>query len=262
MILETIVTYKKEELEHFKRRVRVEELKAKARDARRPLPLGEALRQPPRDFAVIAELKRKSPSKGVLREDYDPAAIARGYEEAGAAALSVLTDEHFFGGHLDHLREVRQAVALPLLRKDFLWDPYQIFAAREAGADAILLIAAMLEPNQIADLQGTAEEWGLSVLLEVHDLEEAQTAHRVGAKIVGVNNRDLKTFQVDVARTEALLPALPAEAVKISESGLDSREVLGRLKGKGVDAFLIGEAFMKAPQPGAALGKLLKAGTP
>lgn len=259
MILDKIYKYKLEELEHYKRRDRPEEVKARAQDASyRPLSLAQALREGGRPFAVIAEIKRQSPSKGVLRADFDPVAIARGYEEAGAAALSVLTDEHFFGGHLDHLRQVRQAVALPLLRKDFVWDPYQIYVAREAGADAILLIAAMLGRWQMEDLQGLAEELGLSVLVEVHDVPEAERAAGIGAKVVGINNRDLKTFKVDVGLTEALLPKLPAAAVKVSESGLDSVEVLKRLKVAGADAFLIGEAFMKAPHPGEALKGFLK----
>lgn len=258
MILEKIVAYKKEELEHFKRRVRLEELKARARDARIPLSLASALQDTSQAFAVIAEIKKKSPSKGVLREDFDPLVVAKEYQDAGAAALSVLTDEHFFGGHLDHLRTVRQAVSIPLLRKDFLWDPYQVYAALDAGADAILLIAAMLEESQIVDLQGLAGELGLSVLLEVHDAAEAQTARRVGAALVGVNNRDLTTFRVDVAVTETLLPLLPRDALKVSESGLESVEVLAKLKASGVDAFLIGEALMKAESPGRALKSLLK----
>jgi indole-3-glycerol phosphate synthase len=236
----------------------LEELKARARDARIPLSLASALKDASQAFAVIAEIKKKSPSKGVLREDFDPLVVAKEYQDAGAAALSVLTDEHFFGGHLDHLRTVRQAVSIPLLRKDFLWDPYQVYAALDAGADAILLIAAMLEESQIVDLQGLAGELGLSVLLEVHDAAEAQTARRVGAALVGVNNRDLTTFRVDVAVTETLLPLLPRDALKVSESGLESVEVLAKLKASGVDAFLIGEALMKAESPGRALKSLLK----
>ncbi|MFO1462374.1 MAG: indole-3-glycerol phosphate synthase TrpC [bacterium] len=259
MILQKIYNYKKEELEHYKRQARPEEVQARAKDSGyRPLSLAQALRDSGQPFAVIAEIKRQSPSKGLLRADFDPVAIAKGYEEAGAAALSVLTDEHFFGGHLDHLRAVRQAVALPLLRKDFVWDPYQIYVAREAGADAILLIAAMLGRWQIEDLQGLAEELGLSVLVEVHDEAEAWRASEVGAKLVGINNRDLQTFKVDVGLTEQLLPKLPANAVKVSESGLDSVEVLKRLKAAGAQAFLIGEAFMKAPRPGEALKGLLR----
>ncbi len=259
MILHKIFEYKKEELEHYKRRVRPVDLREKIRDlAYRPLSLAQALRESSQPYAVIAEIKRQSPSKGVFRENFDPVAIAKDYESSGAAAISVLTDENFFGGHLDHLRQVRQTVALPLLRKDFIWDAYQVYAAREAGADAILLIAAMLGRWQMEDLQGLAQEQGLSVLVEVHDEAEAWRAGEVGAKIVGVNNRDLKTFRVDVGLTEQLLPKLPDDAVRVSESGLDSAETLKRLKGAGVQAFLIGEAFMKAPKPGAALKELLR----
>ena len=259
MILQQIYDYKKEELEHYRRQVRLEDLKFKVRDIpRHPLSLADTLRACPQAFAVIAEIKHRSPSKGVIRKDFDPVAIAKDYETHGAAALSVLTDEHFFGGHLDHLREVRQAVALPLLRKDFVWDPYQVYAAREAGADAILLIAAMLSKSQMEDLQGLAQELRLSVLVEVHDQAEAETATAIGAKVVGVNNRDLKSFRVDVGLTEKLLPKLPRDAVKVSESGLESKEVLLRLKAAGAQAFLIGEAFMKSPKPGEALKGLLK----
>jgi len=258
MILQKIYTYKLEELVQQKRERRLEDLKEQVRDnSRSPLSLAKALLESPHRFAIIAELKRKSPSKGLLREDFHPVEIAQDYEKSGAVALSVLTDEHFFGGHLDHLREVRKAVALPLLRKDFVWDPYQIYAAREAGADAILLIAAMLGKWQLEDLQGLAEELGLSVLVEVHDEREAEASGAIGAKLVGVNNRDLKTFRVDVGLTEQLLPLLPAKAVKISESGLDSREILERLKRAGAQGFLIGETFMKAKSPGAALKEML-----
>ncbi|HKY63335.1 MAG TPA: indole-3-glycerol phosphate synthase TrpC [bacterium] len=258
-ILDKIFDYKKDELAHYKRQARLEDLRSKVRDhAYRPLPLRRRLEDSAAPFAVIAEIKQRSPSKGLLRENFDPPAIARDYEEHGAAALSVLTDEHFFGGHLDHLRQVRATVDLPLLRKDFVWDPYQIYAAREAGADAILLIAAMLGRSQIEDLEGLAEELNLSVLLEVHDAAEADLAAAVGARLVGVNNRDLKTFKVDVALSEKLLPRLPAAALKVAESGLDKRETLARLKAAGIGAFLIGEAFMKAKSPGSALKELLQ----
>jgi len=257
MILDTIYKYKEEELEHFRRRIRLEDLKGKVRDLANPQDMLKALQNPPASYAVIAEIKKKSPSKGVLKEDFDPLKIARDYESHGATALSVLTDEHFFGGHLDHLRQVRAEVKLPLLRKDFIWDAYQVYAAREAGADAILLIAAMLERSQIVDLQGLGQDLGMSVLLEVHNLSEAETAHAVQAKLVGINNRDLQTFQVDVKTTDALLPHLPQDSLKVSESGLDSGQVLSRLKNIGVGAFLIGEAFMKASSPGEALQKLL-----
>jgi Indole-3-glycerol phosphate synthase len=256
--LEKIFDYKKEELAAFKRHAPLSELKAKARDLPPAVDFRGALRGCPARFAIIAEIKRRSPSKGMIRQDFDPPVLAREYRDHGAAALSVLTDAHFFGGHLDHLRQVRQAVKLPLLRKDFVWDPYQIYAAREAGADAILLIAAMLERSQIEDLMGLGRDLGMSILVEVHDEAECAAIRPVAADLVGVNNRNLKTFQVDVAITKRLLPLLPSQAIKISESGLDSAAVLEELKGEGVDAFLIGESFMKAESPGKALEKLLR----
>ena len=258
-ILSKILAYKKEELAHYKRQQRFEELKAKIRDARSTCSLSEALRKPPADFAIIAEIKKQSPSKGLICSNFDPVKIAKEYVENGAAALSVLTDEHFFGGHLDYLRKIRSQVSLPLLRKDFLWEPYQIYAAREAGADAILLIAAMLEKNQAADLQGLAIELKLSVLFEVHHLQECEMASAIGASIVGINNRDLETFKVDLATSEKLVSKLPGTALKVSESGIDSRQVMERLKAQGIHAFLIGESLMKTEKPGEALKKLMKA---
>ncbi len=257
MILEKIVQYKKEELEHFKRQHRLEELKASVRDAVPPLAFRKALVESRQRFSIIAEIKKKSPSKGVLRESFDPVSIARDYAENGAAALSVLTDENFFGGHLDHLRQVRQAVAIPLLRKDFIWDPYQVYAARDAGADAILLIAAMLEKTRADDLMGLGGELGLTVLFEIHEVAEAKLAGELKADLVGINNRDLKTFRVDIQTTENCLPLLPKDSLKVSESGIDGPKLMERLKGQGVGAFLIGEAFMTAPHPGRALKEFL-----
>lgn len=256
-ILDEIFEYKKDELAAAKRQAPIVELKAKSRDVSPCLNFQEALRSSPKPFAIIAEIKRRSPSKGLLRQDFEPEKIARGYQQHGAAVLSVLTDEHFFGGHLDHLRQVRAAVTLPLLRKDFIWDPYQIYAAREAGADAILLIAAMLQASQMEDLQGLGRELGMSVLVEVHDEAECAAIQSIGVNLVGINNRNLKSFIVDVGTTQRLLPLLPSSALKVSESGLDSLKILDQLKKSGVDAFLMGEVFMKATDPGKALGHLL-----
>lgn len=260
MILDKIFAYKKEELEHFKHRVPLQELKNRARDARSPISLGESLLNTRENFAIIAEIKRKSPSKGIIRKDFDPVAIARDYAQQGATAISILTDEHFFGGNLDHLKWIRKVVEIPLLRKDFIWDSYQIYAALDAGADAILLIAAMLEYHQMEDLQGLAEELGLSALVEVHNIEECKQATALGAKIIGVNNRDLQTFEVDIVTWEKLFPYLPPDAIKVSESGIDSKNILERLKSAGAQGYLIGELFMKEPLPGRALKELL-AGT-
>ncbi len=257
MILQKIFEYKSEELEHYKRRVRLEDLKGQCRDLPAPKSFSKSLLESSQRFAIIAEIKRKSPSRGVIREDFDPEKIAEQYAQSGAAAISVLTDEHFFGGDLEHLRQVRQKVSIPLLRKDFIWDFYQIYAAREAGGDAILLIVAMLEKNQLEDLHGVAEGLGLSILVEVHDAEEVAMANSIGAKIIGINNRDLKSFKVDVQTTERLLPILSPNAIKVSESGLDSPEMMEKLKKLGADAFLIGETLMKAKDPGKALQMLL-----
>lgn len=203
--------------------------------------------------AVIAECKRRSPSRGLLREDYDAAAIARRYEAAGAAAVSVLTNEEFFGGSLADLEAVRDAVSLPVLRKDFLFDPYQLEEARAAGADAVLLIAAVLGDGQLRELLGSSRELGLEALVEVHDADELDSAVAAGARILGINNRNLRTFETDLATTERLSPRVPPGVLVVAESGLRGPRDLQRLEAAGADAFLIGEAFMRAPDPGEAL---------
>jgi indole-3-glycerol phosphate synthase len=217
---------------------------------------GAELRRTDR-FNVIAECKRRSPSRGVLRVDYDPVAIATGYAVAGAAAISVLTEPSFFDGSLDHLSAVRAAVDIPLLRKDFVVSDYQLLEARAAGADAVLLIVAALEPSELVDLLARANEWGLDALVEVHALEELERAIDAGARIIGVNNRNLRTLHVDVHASEALIDRMPREVVAISESGLRTAVDLVRLSARGYGAFLIGERFMSEPDPGAALRELL-----
>ena len=207
---------------------------------------------------VIAECKRRSPSRGVLRPDYDPAAIARGYERAGAAAISVLTEPTFFDGALEHLAAVRQATTLPILRKDFIVDLYQILEARANGADAILLIVAALTPVELKSLHARAVDAGLDVLVEVHEPHELQVAVDAGAAIIGVNNRNLKTLAVDVDASDRLIAAIPKGVVSVAESGLKTRADLERLRKSGYHAFLIGERFMTAGDPGKALGELLK----
>ncbi|MDX1386779.1 MAG: indole-3-glycerol phosphate synthase TrpC [bacterium] len=257
-ILEKILAHKKEELATFKGRQSLQDLKDRVRDCPDPLDFAKALRQPPAPMAVIAEIKKKSPSKGILRENFDPVALATDYEQHGAAALSVLTDESFFGGHLDHLRAVRDRVKIPLLRKDFIWDPYQLYAALEAGADAILLIVAMLEESQLEDLMGLALDMGLAVLVEVHDAAECDRAVHLRAPIIGVNNRDLTTFEVDLKTSESLFPKIPEGSLRISESGIESKGDLERLQKAGADGFLIGETFMRAENPGTALKELIQ----
>jgi indole-3-glycerol phosphate synthase len=207
--------------------------------------------------AVIAELKRASPSKGVIRTHYDPPAHAKSYETAGAAALSVLTDERFFEGHLDHLASVRGVVTLPCLRKDFLVDPYQVDEARAYGADAVLLIAATGSPTLRVELLAAAREAAVDVLVEVHDERELEWALAAGASLVGVNNRDLATFVTTLETTERLAPLVPADVLLVSESGIQSSADLRRMVAAGARAVLVGEAFMAAPDPGAALTELL-----
>jgi indole-3-glycerol phosphate synthase len=219
--------------------------------------VGDGL-QPVPSPRIIAECKRRSPSRGVLRSDYDPVTIARGYEKGGAAAISVLTEPTFFDGALDHLQAVREAVAVPLLRKDFIVSEYQLFEARAAGADAVLLIVAALDAPALALLHKRASALGLEVLVEVHNADELSTALDGGARIVGVNNRNLRTLEVDVTASETLAARIPQGIVRVSESGLKTAGDLVRLRLLGYDAFLIGERFMQEGDPGAALKTLLE----
>jgi indole-3-glycerol phosphate synthase len=206
---------------------------------------------------VIAECKRRSPSRGVLRPDYDPVAIARAYTAAGAAAISVLTEPTFFDGALEDLEGVRAAVDTPLLRKDFIVSEYQLLEARAAGADAALLIVAALTPVELRQLSTTAVSLGLDTLVEVHDASELAVAVDSGARVIGVNNRNLRTLTVDVHASEALVGLMPKDVIAVSESGLKSAADLSRLSRLGYGAFLIGERFMTDPDPGAALVALL-----
>jgi len=206
---------------------------------------------------VIAECKRRSPSKGVLAAAYDPVRIAAQYEQGGAAAISVLTEPTFFDGSLEHLAAVRARVALPLLRKDFIVDEYQLFEARAAGADAVLLIVAALEQRDLVALQARAWELGLATLVEVHDEAELARAIDSGARVIGVNNRNLRTLRVDVEASGRLAAGIPRNAIGVSESGLKSREELDRLAAVGYRAFLIGERFMTDPDPAAAIRGLV-----
>lgn len=207
---------------------------------------------------VIAECKRRSPSRGVLKADYDPVAIASGYERAGAAAISVLTEPAFFDGHLDHLAAVRAATNLPILRKDFVVDRYQILEARAAGADAILLIVAALTPPVLVELHRAATQAGLDVLVEIHDLVELPIALEAGASVVGVNNRNLRTLAVDTDVSRQAVELIPDHVVAVAESGLKAGGDLLQLASAGYDAFLIGERFMTANDPGQALADLMR----
>jgi len=210
------------------------------------------------DVNVIAECKRRSPSKGVLRADYEPVAIAKAYEAAGAAAISVLTEPTFFDGALEHLIAVRAAVEIPVLRKDFIVSEYQLLEAKAAGADAILLIVAALRPVELKVLHDHARRYGLDALVEVHDEHELAIAIDAGARIIGVNNRNLRTLEVDVDASEQLIARMPRDIVAISESGLKSADDVKRLRQLGYRAFLIGERLMAAKEPGTALAGLLE----
>jgi indole-3-glycerol phosphate synthase len=260
-VLDEILAEKRRELEAAQARVAPAALAARARAALAPtrgfrralLARGEGPR-------VIAELKRSSPSKGEIRPDFDPVAIARAYQAGGAAALSVLTDERFFGGSLAVLEQVRAASRLPLLRKDFVLDAYQIDEARVAGADAVLLIVAALAPAEVARLREHAVGLGLDVLVEVHDEAELDVAKGAGADLIGINNRDLRTFETDLGVTERLAKRVPEGALVVAESGIHARADLARLERAGAAAFLVGESLMRQPDPGLALRRLL--GTP
>ena len=246
-ILDDILATKREELASAVKKVSPQEMADRA----------EAIDDAPRGFraalrsgvppAIIAELKRRSPSKGLIRSDFDPVKLAGDYEAGGAACLSVLTDEHYFGGHLDYLARVRAEVSLPLLRKDFVVDAYQIDEARVAGADAVLLIVAALAAEEIAELHGVARRRGLDVLVEVHDEVELEVALAAGAQLVGVNNRDLRTFEVDLATTERVAAALPPgrDVLFVAESGISDPDDVERLLGCGAEAFLVGESLMR-----------------
>ena len=206
--------------------------------------------------AVIAEIKKASPSRGVLRADFDPPAIARSYEAGGATCLSVLTDRDYFQGAPDYLCAARAACALPVLRKDFIVDDYQIAEARALGADAVLLIVAALDDARLHELADAAREFGVAVLAEVHNAAELERALELDARLIGINNRDLRTFDVSLATTLDLLPRIPPERVVVTESGILERRHVAAMRERGVNAFLVGEAFMRAGDPGAALRAL------
>jgi indole-3-glycerol phosphate synthase len=206
---------------------------------------------------IIAECKRRSPSRGVLRAAYEPVEIAHEFERAGAAAISVLTEPTFFDGSLQHLEAVRAAVTIPLLRKDFIVEEYQLLEARAAGADAALLIVAALDHAGLGKLLAAAEHLGLAALVEVHSTEETERALAAGAQVIGVNNRNLRTLQVDLTASETIASMLPSDVVAISESGLKTPEDLQRMRSLGYRAYLMGERFMTEPRPGEALGHLL-----
>jgi indole-3-glycerol phosphate synthase len=260
-ILDKIVAVKRDEIAAAKGRRSLASLRADAespefrrdlrdftRSLRRQVAVGRA--------AVIAEVKKASPSKGVLREHFVPAEIAASYQRGGAACLSVLTDERFFQGAAEYLIQARAACALPVLRKDFMVDDYQVFEARAMGADCILLIAACLEDAQMADLEAQAHALGMAVLVEVHDGAELDRALRLKTPLVGINNRNLRTFEVTLDTTLGLLAQVPGDRLLVTESGILGRGDVQRMREGSVHAFLVGEAFMRAADPGKALAEL------
>lgn len=257
-ILQTILARKAEEIAERAERLSLRELRERGAD----LP-------PPRDFrgalrakataglpAVIAEIKKASPSKGVIRPDFDPPAIAASYERGGAACLSVLTDRDFFQGAEEHLRQARQACKLPVLRKDFTIDGYQVYEARAIGADCILLIVAALGDAMLVELLGLADHLGLDALVEVHDREEMERALAAGARFIGINNRNLRTFETRLETTYELMQMVDDEVLLVTESGIHSRSDVEAMRRRGVNCFLVGEAFMRAPDPGVKLKEL------
>ena len=256
-ILDEILEHKRFEVDDAKLRREPADLALEARACPRAVSgFREALRSTP-GVSVIAEIKRRSPSKGLIREDFDAVAIARAYAEAGAACISVLTDQHFFGGSLDDLARVREAVDTPLLRKDFVIDRIQIDEARVIGADAILLIVAALDHDELKGLHDHAKGLGLDVLVEVHDDAELERALAIGSDLIGVNNRDLRTCVVDLATTERIASQLAdPNVVLVAESGISNVEDVARLERAGAAGFLVGESLMRQPDPGEALRTL------
>lgn len=259
-ILDKIVAVKQEEVAAAKKKMSLEAMREDAFSRVLTRGFEQALRAKiaAGDAAVIAEIKKASPSKGILREDFMPADIAQSYAEHGAACLSVLTDRQFFQGGTDYLKQARASCDLPVLRKDFLVDPYQVYESRAMGADCILLIAACLSDAQMAEFEAIARTLDMAVLVEVHDRAELERALRLKTPLVGVNNRNLRTFEVSLDTTLGMLADIPADRLAVTESGILSGGDVRKMRAAGVHAFLVGEAFMRAPDPGAALATLFQ----
>lgn len=256
MILNEIIRNKRAEVEVARRSYPLELISAQVERVERPKDFFKAI-SPYGKVKIIAEIKRASPSKGILREDFNPVDIARGYSKGGASAISVLTDKKFFKSDLTYLRDVRNAVQVPLLRKDFIIDPYQVYEARFYGADAILLIAAVLDKKALTELLNLAHSLAMNAIVEVHDEDELEGALMAGSRIIGINNRNLKTFDVSLEISRRLVKLIPKEKIVISESGIRGSEDIKSLRDDGIYVFLIGETFMKAFDPGRELSKLL-----
>jgi indole-3-glycerol phosphate synthase len=258
-ILDKILAVKREEVDAARALRSLADVDAAARAAGPTRGLAAALRRPRGEpMRVLSEIKRASPSAGPICPGADPALIAEEYANAGAAAISVLTDKQFFDGDLSFLAKVRDRVSVPLLRKDFIIDPYQIAEARAAGADAVLLIVAALERQQLAELKAAAADYGLDVLVEVHTLDEADIAYSIGTQLLGVNHRDLKTFTIDMTLTRQIVASVTGDTVVVAESGIRSRADVEMLDEARADAILVGEHLMRAPSPGAALRELVR----
>jgi len=257
-ILDKIAAYKREEVARAKLALPYGELAERAKTASRSRGFVAALdaKTGNGQWALIAEIKKASPSKGVLRADFDPPAIAASYERGGAACLSVLTDRRFFQGSPEYLVAARAACGLPVLRKDFMIDTYQVHEARVMGADCILLIVAALAPAQLTELEAAARELGMAVLVEVHDARELDAALAMKTRLIGINNRDLRTFEVRLSTTLELLPRIDGSRLVITESGILAPADVAAMRAAGVHAFLVGEAFMRAADPGAELARL------
>lgn len=253
--LTRIVSHKREELAHAQKKLPFATLQQMAQTQTAPRDFRQVLTSG-KTIAVIAEMKKSSPSAGVLREDFNPAALAKTYAANGAAALSILTDEKFFGGNVENLQKARAVCTAPILRKDFILHPYQIWEARAFGADAVLLIVAMLDRTQLFELLLAAAESGMQALVEVHNQAELDRALLAGVNLIGINNRDLQTFEVKLEVTERLSELIPSSCVRVAESGIKSRSDVKRMAACGVEAVLVGSHLMRQADPGAALAKL------
>lgn len=258
-ILEQILAHKKIEVATAKARVSLSELESSFPEFTQPLAFSSAMRSriEKREVAVIAEIKKASPSEGLIREDFEPSVHARDYQENGATCLSILTDEKFFQGRNEYLQQAKAASTLPVIRKDFMIDPYQIAESKALGADCILLIVAALQPSQLSELASYASDISIDIVVEVHNQTELESALDLGADMIGINNRNLHTFETNLQTTLDLAIEIPSDKLIITESGIHSREDVNRMLENGIYGFLVGEAFMRAQRPGEKLRELM-----